>query len=197
MSELTQKANSLICAWEDAGLEITLISFLVLEYHVSTEDHATRSDVLMELYGFTSEQLDECYAELEFQGYAIDKGEFVSITSKSKKILKAKVNRMTQEEKKLLEHNFSRFWSVFPRKVGKKKALFEWMKLRPDNNLTEHIILSITKQIKWKKQQEIKGAFVPEFQDGERWIKNERYNDEVTLNTNFINIKSKPERDER
>lgn len=197
MSELTKAANNLIKAWEDAELNITLLSFLVLDFHISMQVNETRNEVLMHTYGLTPDQLDECYGDLEFAGYVIDKGEFISITGKANQAFNRKIKRMTQDEKRLLEHNFNKFWKSFPRKAGKKKALFEWMRLRPDNDTVEYIINSLHNQIKWKKQEEAKFKFVPEFQDAERWLRNARYDDEYTLDKPKININNKPERDER
>tara|TARA_X000001382_G_scaffold94026_1_gene68566 strand:+ start:301 stop:894 length:594 start_codon:yes stop_codon:yes gene_type:complete len=197
MSELTKAANNLIKAWEDAELNITLLSFLVLDYHISMQVNETRNEVLMHIYGLTPDQLDDCYADLEFAGYVIDKGEFISITGKANQAFNRRIKRMSQGEKNSLEYDFERFWKLFPRKAGKKKALFEWMRLRPDKNAIEYILKSLRNQIKWKKQEEAKFNFVPEFQDAERWLRNARYDDEYTLDKPKININTKPDRDER
>tara|TARA_S200002703_G_C3791164_1_gene244151 strand:- start:36 stop:629 length:594 start_codon:yes stop_codon:yes gene_type:complete len=197
MSELTKAANNLIKAWEDAELNITLLSFLVLDYHISMQVNETRNEVLMHIYGLTPDQLDDCYADLEFAGYVIDKGGFISITGKANQAFNRRIKRMSQGEKNSLEYDFERFWKLFPRKAGKKKALFEWMRLRPDKNAIEYILKSLRNQIKWKKQEEAKFNFVPEFQDAERWLRNARYDDEYTLDKPKININTKPDRDER
>ena len=42
-----------------------------------------------------------------------------------------------------LPAGFERFWTSYPRKVGKLDALRAWKKLKPDETLVEHMIESI------------------------------------------------------
>jgi hypothetical protein len=120
------------------------------------------------------------------------------LTPKSKSLFSKITIRLSNQERKLMESNFEIFWKAYPIKVGKKRAKFEWMKLRPNKDLCETIIKAVNTQIKYKAQEERKGKFVPEFQHAERWIKNERYTDECVVGVNFIGkLNTKPQRDER
>ena len=198
MSELTKAIVNALSVYEDAKLQISLLSFIVLEYHASLDEHLMGHEHLYDFYGYTPVQLETAYEELEYYGYVVRKKDYISFTSKTKKLFTSKIKRLTIAERERLEKVFEVFWKAYPIKVGKKKAKFEWMKLRPDKNLCTTIIESVDTQIKYKAQQERKGQFVPEFQHAERWIKNERYNDECVVGTNFIGkLTNKPERDER
>lgn len=84
-----------------------------------------------------------------------------------------------QEEKresKTYSSNFNTFWSTYPKKNNKKAAYSEWKKAtdKPDIGT---IIAKLTEQIEAKQKLKQAGEFTPEFQDPQRWIKNERWND--------------------
>ena len=197
MSQLSNAINAVLCIYEDSNIEISLLSFLMLDYHVSTEQHEYGHQALVKVYGFSQEQLDICYQELEFYGYIKLNYKFISFTNKSKQLFNTKKIRMSKDERVRLEKDFKEFWVLYPIKVGKKKALFEWMRLRPSKSTVNKIKDSIPLQILWKEQEERKGQFVPQFPHAERWIKHERYNDECVVGKNFININNNTGRDER
>ncbi len=131
MSELTKTTDKLLCIYEDAELQISLLSFLVLEYHASLDEHLMGHDSLYNFYGYTDNQLLTAYEELEYYGYVVQKKEYISFTNKTKQLFNQKVNRLTTAERERLEKTFEIFWKAYPVRVGKKKAKFEWMKLRP------------------------------------------------------------------
>ena len=197
MSQLSNAVNNLLCTYEDSDIEITLLSFLILEFHVSTNEHKINHKVLRKEYGFSNEQLDICYNELEYYGYVKLKYDYMKFTDKSKQLFIKKSVRLSTDERVRLEKDFEKFWKLYPIRVGKKKAMFEWMKLRPNKSLAAKIMKAVPIQIEWRKQEERKGIFVPQFPHAERWIKHERYTDECIINQNFININNKSERDER
>ena len=197
MLKLTTSINALLCTYEDTDIDINLISYLVLDYHISTSLHEIRHPAIGKVYGFCDEQLDLCYLELEYNGYIEIKGEFIAFRNKAKKLLNKKGVRMTTPERIRLENTFEEFWLKYPIKVGKKKAMFEWKRLRPDESLVSKIMKSINAQLEYKVREERKGSFVPRLPDAERWIKHERYNDEFVAGQNYISTNTKPQRDER
>ncbi len=197
MLKLTTSINALLCTYEDTDIDINLISYLVLDYHISTSLHEIRHPAIGKVYGFCDEQLDLCYLELEYNGYIEIKGEFIAFRNKAKKLLNKKGVRMTTPERIRLENTFVEFWLKYPIKVGKKKAMFEWKRLRPDESLVSKIMKSINAQLEYKVREERRGSFVPRLPDAERWIKHERYNDEFVAGQNYISTKTKPQRDER
>ena len=75
-------------------------------------------------------------------------------------------------------NDFLSFWSEYPKAVKKKMAFKEWEKnkTRPD---IEIILKAIREQKKNKTELKCAGQFCPEWPDPERWIKNERWNDEL------------------
>jgi hypothetical protein len=38
---------------------------------------------------------------------------------------------------------FCRFWAIYPRKVGKRTALIEWWRLKPDSALIDEIMAGL------------------------------------------------------
>jgi len=75
---------------------------------------------------------------------------------------------------------FLEFYSLYPKPVKKKQALVEWKKAA----IPENIIELLRKQIRDKETLRASGAFVAEWPDPERWIKHERWNDEIGGNGN-------------
>jgi len=72
--------------------------------------------------------------------------------------------------------SFDLFWSLYPVHKEKKKALAVWNKLNPENGKVETILSALKSQIEWRKTAK---GFVPEWPYPERWIKNERWTDEI------------------
>ena len=68
--------------------------------------------------------------------------------------------------------SFNEFWEIYPRKVGKKKALQEWHKINHDDGLLTRILESLEKQKKskqWDNKQ-----FIPH---PATWLNQERWDD--------------------
>ena len=67
---------------------------------------------------------------------------------------------------------FDQFWSVYPRKVGKKDAVKVWNQIRPNQDLTNQIVQGVEH---WKRSEQWTkddGRFIPypaTFLRGERW----------------------------
>lgn len=69
------------------------------------------------------------------------------------------------------KERFEKFWSVVRKKVGKKMAMAEFLKVNPDDALLEKMIRSMTAYNKSNDD-------VTKLKDPERWIKAERWEDE-------------------
>ena len=82
---------------------------------------------------------------------------------------------------KLLAASFDSFWERYPKKRGRKEALAEWKKLKPDEALVDVVLVAIEKQKLWREQGEARGEFRPEWKDPCRWLKNESWTDEVEV----------------
>ena len=81
------------------------------------------------------------------------------------------------EKREVHTERFDRFWAAYPKRVGKKSARAEWEKLRPqpDDELTARICAAVErhkKSVRWLREN---GLAIP---DPERYLKNERWNDE-------------------
>ena len=121
MSQLTNTTDKLIRAWEDSQTKVCLLSFLILEYHVSTKSHEIGHEVLKDSYGFKDEQLEFCYNELAYYGFVVIKHEYISFTTKTNLLFKSPVKRMSGLEIKKLEDNFELFWKTKSNGENKKK----------------------------------------------------------------------------
>jgi hypothetical protein len=83
--------------------------------------------------------------------------------------------------------SFERLWKSFDSDYGEKgskiKALeiFIKMEINPDD--VEFIIENYTQQRMAKELQRIRGEFSANFQHVERYLNNERFDDEISLNT--------------
>jgi hypothetical protein len=73
--------------------------------------------------------------------------------------------------------SFERFWSAYPKKVGKANAIKEWKKASPD---IESVLQSLSRQKAWRENP-AEGEFIPAWKDPERWIKAGCWNDEVSV----------------
>ena len=101
MSKLSKATDGLLCAYEDAKLEISLLSFMLLEYHVSTDLQDIRHEVLSGTYGYTDAQFNESYNELEYYGYIVINHNFISFTSSTKKLFNTNHKRLSVVDKNL------------------------------------------------------------------------------------------------
>ena len=68
--------------------------------------------------------------------------------------------------------SFNEFWEIYPRKVGKKKALQEWNKINHDDELLTRILESLEKQK--QTQQWDNKQFIPH---PATWLKENRWDD--------------------
>ena len=84
-----------------------------------------------------------------------------------------------KEKNNIYSQNFQIFWEKYPNKVGKKSAFKEFEKVKSLKDLMPKILSAIEAQKADKISKKVNGEFAPEFQDPERWIKNERWNDEI------------------
>ena len=74
---------------------------------------------------------------------------------------------------------FNLFWSRYPKKVDKKRAVKAWVKINPDDLLFKKIMSGLNDHIASVDWQKDSGQFIPypaSFLNGERW------EDEVSIN---------------
>jgi len=70
--------------------------------------------------------------------------------------------------------HFDTFWSKYPKKIGKKKALDSWMKIDFKDDLFDKILAAIDNQIRSNQWQKDGGQFIPY---PATWLNQERWND--------------------
>lgn len=73
---------------------------------------------------------------------------------------------------------FSRFWKLYPRKVGKEKALKAWGKLKLTAALYDLITAALAKHVQQKSWTRDGGQFIPH---AATWLNGKRWEDEINL----------------
>lgn len=73
---------------------------------------------------------------------------------------------------------FDEFWEMYPKKVGKHKALVEWKRLDPDPALAHEICRRLLIQRCSDQWSEQNGRFIPYPQN---WLSGRHWEDEVTV----------------
>ena len=86
-----------------------------------------------------------------------------------------------KENKKPLSETFLRFYSLYPKKIGRGAAEKAWKKLSPDKELVEIIVNAIPFQIRWHKEAKEKGQFYPEWKNPASWLNQGCWADENYL----------------
>lgn len=73
------------------------------------------------------------------------------------------------------QERFDRFWTLYPKKVGKQAAWKTWSKLNPSEELTEKILSAVETQKGWKQWKKEDGRFIP---NPTTWLNQGRWDDE-------------------
>ena len=81
----------------------------------------------------------------------------------------------SNENNKYLDR-FARFWSAYPKKVGKGDAEKRFLKLKPSEELTEQMIRAVEAQKKSAQWVRDNGQYVP---NPSTWLNQERWRDEL------------------
>lgn len=74
---------------------------------------------------------------------------------------------------------FERIWPLFDNRTNKARALAEWRKFQPDEALTARMEAALSRERDWRSKAARAGQFAARQQDPERWIKNQRWTDEI------------------
>lgn len=115
----------------------------------------------------TSDNSDTCAQP--YTNFPVNVNENVNVNEKRK--------RVSAQNGAGVDDGFDRFWSAYPRRVGKKDAVKVWNQLRPDSELTEQIVQGVER---WKRSEQWTkddGRFIPypaTFLRGERWNEYDR-----------------------
>ena len=72
------------------------------------------------------------------------------------------------------------FDSAYGDKGAKKAALAQFKKINPDQQLFDEIMSGLNAQLSEKRMKQSAAVFYPPFQHVERWLKNRRWEDEVS-----------------
>lgn len=125
-----------------------------------------------------------------------NKGLLDSTTTKEKKEIITKES-ITKEK----EIDFEKLWKSFDGRFGEKgakqKAREEFKRLKPDNDLFETMLSAVFAQTRDKEFKHSQNVFHAPFQNVERWIKNRRWEDEITIQLDRPGLQPAPSRSER
>lgn len=90
--------------------------------------------------------------------------------------IKEERDYVSKEESSRFADRFARFWSHYPKKVGKGDAEKRFLKLKPSEDLTEQMIRSVEKQKTTEQWRKSNGQYIP---NPSTWLNQERWRDEV------------------
>jgi len=76
---------------------------------------------------------------------------------------------------------FQLFWTAYPRKVSKQSALKSWVKISPDESLTQKILKAVEQQKNMDQWTRDGGQFIPH---PATWLNQKRWEDEVDVGKN-------------
>lgn len=83
-----------------------------------------------------------------------------------------------------LQHQFEKFWSLYPLKQDRAKAWREFAYLKPDAQLVEQILTALQAQITNREEMEFIGEWSPNWKYPATWLSRKCWNDELlTLKT--------------
>jgi hypothetical protein len=71
---------------------------------------------------------------------------------------------------------FSRFWTAYPNKVGRREAWHAWRQLQPDDTLVETMLAAITRQRASRRWRAEAGRYIP---NPATWLEQHRWDDEL------------------
>jgi len=77
--------------------------------------------------------------------------------------------------KNLLNARFEEFYSKYPKKIDKKKALAAFNKIKPDDLKFKRIMRGLEKQIDWRNSA--RGQFIPEWKHPTTWLNGDNWDD--------------------
>lgn len=80
----------------------------------------------------------------------------------------------------VFDERFEKFWSAYPKRVGKKAAQKAFIKIKPNEELLEKMLKAIEAQNKSEQWQKENGQYIP---NASTWLNGERWNDEAAETT--------------
>lgn len=91
-----------------------------------------------------------------------------TVSTSGTPLYKKEVNRDTSSS---VPDGFTEFWDAYAKKVGKKPALYQWRRLKPDAALVRLIVMAAKR---------CASSSEPRFRkDPERWLEDRRWEDEI------------------
>ena len=94
-----------------------------------------------------------------------------------------------KKQSEVMEERFERFWSVYPKKVGKGDARKSFLKIAPSDALLGEMLAAIaaaSASFQWKKD---KGRFIP---NPATWLNQQRWEDELRPDMGMPDPKQTP-----
>jgi len=102
--------------------------------------------------------------------------------------------------RKSYPEHFEKLWLTFDLKYGgrgaKPKAFDVFSKKKVTREDVEYIIEKYLAQKEAKRQQRQGGEFSPDFQDVERYLRNERFEDEININATGLSKSDQAKHDQ-
>jgi len=74
--------------------------------------------------------------------------------------------------------DFEKFWSIYPKKVGKGDACRFWDRINPSAKLLEKILVAVEQQKKSRQWKKDKGQYIP---NPATWLNQKRWDDKLEI----------------
>lgn len=94
--------------------------------------------------------------------------------------LKVKERKVKIKQSKVNDSRFDKFWSIYPKKVGKGKAEESFLKVNPSEELFRQICSAVEQQKLSEQWQREGGRFIP---NPATWLNQKRWGDEMGTST--------------
>lgn len=107
--------------------------------------------------------------------YGMDTTVTVSVTDTVSDTGTASI-KITPKKPKVDEQAFNTFWAEYPKKVGKSVATASWVKINPDKELFDKIMLGLKNYKSSKQWAEQDGRFI---NNPSTWLNQKRWEDEL------------------
>jgi hypothetical protein len=97
-----------------------------------------------------------------------------TVSLKYRDEVKLSKNKLSKD--KISYVHFEKFWTAYPKKIGKKTAYAVWQKINPSEELTENIVQAVVKSRKTQDWLKDGGQFIPH---PTTYLHQERWDDQV------------------
>lgn len=128
------------------------------DYDFDTENVSKMSD---ECNSNVNQMSDECNSNVTPTLYKKENNNIIKQETAHTREGDVVENRSDNDVKNSFMEGFERFWRLYPKKTAKQNALKAWIRLKPDDELTEIILSALERHKNTGQWQKDNGQFIP------------------------------------